>query len=114
MWEYVSTAFRLVAGLSPPLDALAARLRLESERSWEDGLGPVDVALFSIGKIDFALSRHQSNPRSDVHAWVSLNQTDTQAALNVLLEALGVGREALTFQGIEESGFTDLRDLPGL
>jgi hypothetical protein len=51
MWEYVSAAFRLVAGLSPPLDALAARLRLETERSWEDGLGPVDAALFSIGKM---------------------------------------------------------------
>lgn len=112
MWEYVTGAFRLVAGLSPPLDALTARLRLQTERSWEDGLGPVDAALFRIRKIDFALSRNQFNPSPDVHVWVSRNQTDVDAALDVLLEALGIGREALTFRGDEETGFVDLRTDP--
>ncbi len=56
MWEYAASSFRLVAGLSPSLDVLAARLRLTIERGWED-LGPVDAAMFRIQKIDFALSR---------------------------------------------------------
>jgi hypothetical protein len=39
MWNYAVGGFRLVAGLIPSLDSLAARLRLDTERSWEDGLG---------------------------------------------------------------------------
>ncbi|MEV2236469.1 hypothetical protein AB0H69_49280, partial [Streptomyces phaeochromogenes] len=34
MWEYAASSFRLVAGLSPLLDVLAARLRLNIERGW--------------------------------------------------------------------------------
>src|SRR5690349_19000828 len=37
---------RLVAGLSPSLGALAERLRLDIERSWEDPLGEVEAAMF--------------------------------------------------------------------
>jgi hypothetical protein len=112
MWEGVSRAFRLVAGLSLSLDALTGRLRLEPERSWETGLGTVDVALFSIANTDFALSRHQSSPRPDVHVWVGRDQTDLDRALDVLLAALGLGRPALTFRASEEAGFVDLRDEP--
>jgi hypothetical protein len=114
MWDYAVGGFRVVAGLSPSLDALAARLRLNTERSWEDGLGPVDAAMFSIGKINFALSRNEGSPRPDVKVWVSRDQTDADAALDVLLEALGIGGEALTFRGDPETGYVDLRADPGV
>ena len=113
MWEYAVGAFRPVAGLSPSLDALAARLRLDIERSWEDGLGEVDAAMFSIRKIHFALSHNEGSPRPDVKVWVSRDQADVDAALDVLLEALGIGREALTFHLDLETGiFVDLRADP--
>ncbi|WP_329166271.1 hypothetical protein OHB49_42080 [Streptomyces sp. NBC_01717] len=111
MWEYAASSFRLVAGLSPSLDVLAARLRLNIERGWED-LGPVDAAMFRIQKIDFALSRVEGNPCPDVFVWVSRAQSDVEAALDILLGALGIGREAITFRNNGESGFVDLRNDP--
>lgn len=89
LWEYAASSFRLVAGLSPSLEALAARLRLEVETSWED-LGHVNAAMFSIGKIDFALSQGRGNPRSDVFVWVGHDKADPGAALDALLAALGI------------------------
>ncbi|KUN25238.1 hypothetical protein AQJ23_17965 [Streptomyces antibioticus] len=112
MWEYAAGAFRLVAGLSPSLEALAARLRLVIERGWED-LGAVDVAMFRIQKIDFALSRLEGSPRPDVLVWVGRAQADTAEALDILLDALGIGEEAFTFRGDAETGFTDLRNNVG-
>jgi hypothetical protein len=111
MWEYATSSFRLVAGLSPSLDVLAARLRLDVERGWED-LGRVDAAMFRIQEIDFALSRLEGSPSPDVFVWVSRTQADANAALEVLLAALGMGREAVTFQGDVETGFVDLRNGP--
>jgi hypothetical protein len=111
MWEYATSSFRLVAGLSPSLDVLAARLRLDVEQGWED-LGRVDAAMFRIQKIDFALSRLEDSPSPDVFVWVSRTQTDANAALDVLLAALGMGREAVTFQRDVETGFVDLRNSP--
>jgi hypothetical protein len=101
MWDYAVGGFRLVAGLSPSLDALAARLRLHTERSWEDALGEVDAAIFSIRKIHFALSQTEGHP---VKVWVSQDQTDVDMALDVLLEGLGIGREALTYYLDPETG----------
>lgn len=107
MWDYAVGGFRLVAGLSPSLDALAARLRLHIERSWEDGLGELDAAMFSILKIHFALSQNEGHP---VKVWVSRDQTDVDVALDVLLQALGIGREALTYCLDPETDiFVDLR-----
>ncbi|MFD4974783.1 hypothetical protein [Streptomyces sp. NPDC058424] len=111
MWEYEAGSFRVVAGLSPSLDVLAARLRLDMERGWED-LGCVDVAMFRIQKIDFALSRLEGSPRPDVSVWISRAQADADEALDVLLDALGIGREAVTFRGDAETGFVDLRNGP--
>ena len=111
MWEYAVSGFRLVAGLSPSLEALAARLRLDIESGWED-LGQVDAAMFRIQKIDFALSRLHGNPRPDVFIWVSRDRTDVDGALDVLLEALGLGADALTFRGDVETGFVDLHASP--
>lgn len=92
LWECVASAFSLVAGLSVPLEALAARLRLEVETSWEEGLGEVKAAVFNIGKLDFALSRHLHSPRPDVHVWVARDQSDVDEALDVLFTALGIGQ----------------------
>jgi hypothetical protein len=111
MWEYAASSFRLVAGLSPSLDLLAARLRLNIERSWED-LGAVNAAMFRVQKIDFALSRLEGSPCPDVFVWVSRTQTDIEAALDVLLDALGIGTEAITFRANREGGFVDLRNDP--
>jgi hypothetical protein len=97
MWDYAAGGLRLVAGLSPSLVALAERLRLDIERSWEDPLGEVEAAMFSIGKIHFALSHNDGHPRPDTRVWVSRDQADVDAALDVLLHALGIGREALTY-----------------
>ncbi|WP_329190488.1 hypothetical protein [Streptomyces sp. NBC_01428] len=103
--------FRLVAGLSPSLDGLAARLRLSIERGWED-LGAVDAAMFSIQKIDFGLSRLEGSPGPDVFVRVSRAQAKVDAALDLLLYALGIGDEALAFRGDIETGFVDLRRGP--
>ncbi|MET7390521.1 hypothetical protein ACFYPT_38550 [Streptomyces sp. NPDC005529] len=107
MWDHAAGSFRLVAGLSPSLDLLAARLWLTIEQSWEE-LGPVRVALFSIQEIDFALHRPEDNPCPDVFVWISRAQADTDAALNVLLGALGIGTEAITFRVNDEGVFVDL------
>lgn len=111
MWQYAANSFRLVAGLSPSLDVLATRLRSTIERGWED-LGPVDAAMFRIQKIDFALSRPEGNPCPDVFVWVSRARADADAALDVLLDALGIGKDAVTFRGDIETGFVDLRNSP--
>ncbi|MEW1698247.1 hypothetical protein [Streptomyces sp. NPDC091278] len=109
MWEYAVSSFQVVAGLSPSLDALAARLRLNIERTWED-LGEVDVAMFSIQKIDFALSQSEGSSSLGVFVRVSRAHSDVEGALDVLLAALGIGREAITFRVGGESGFVDLRN----
>jgi hypothetical protein len=110
LWDYAAGGFRLVAGLSPSLEALAARLRLDLERSWEDQLGDVDAAMFSIRKIHFALSHNDGHPSPDTKVWVSRDQADVDGALNVLLNALGIGREALTYYLDPQTDiFVDLR-----
>ncbi|SFL33486.1 hypothetical protein SAMN05192584_11727 [Streptomyces pini] len=95
-WQYAASFYRIVAGLTPPLEAVAARLRLEVERTWEE-LGEVDVALFRIRGTEFALSRfaHHEEPR--LFVWLNRSQRDVETALDLLLGALGVGREAVAF-----------------
>ncbi|MCG3043986.1 hypothetical protein L7D48_25990 [Streptomyces sp. S1A] len=95
LWEAASTFYRLVAGLRPPLEAVAARLRLEVERTWVD-LGEVDVALFRIQGTDFALSRFVHD-EDRLFVWLNRSQRDVEGALEVLLGVLGVGREAVAF-----------------
>lgn len=103
-WEYAAGSFRLVAGLTPPLEALSSRLRLTLERSWED-LGEVDVAMFRIRRINFALSRLVPPVVQDTFVWVDRTYEDVDAALDILLGALGIDRQALAFCGDVEAGF---------
>lgn len=107
LWECAVGGFRLVAGLAATLESLASRLRLHIEHSWEDP-GPVDVAIFRIGKTDFALSQ-SANPQTATFVWASSSTEEVDEALDILLEALGLGRGALTFRGDVDTGFEDLR-----
>jgi hypothetical protein len=66
--------------------------------------------MFSVRKIHFALSHNDGHPSPDTKVWVSRDQTDVDAALDILLEALGIGREALTYYLDSENDiFVDLR-----
>jgi hypothetical protein len=112
MWEFAASSFRVVAGLQPPLKALAARLRLTVERGWED-LGYVDVAMFRIQKTDFALSELEGASVPYTFVWVSRSVDDVEAALDTLLNALGIGREALAFRGSVETGFENCNGWSG-
>ena len=112
MWEFAASSFRVVAGLQPPLKTLAARLRLTLERGWED-LGYVDVAMFRIGDTDFALSELEGAPVRYTFVFVRRSVEDVEAALDTLLGALGIGREALAFRGSVETGFDNCNGWPG-
>lgn len=112
MWEFAASSFRVVAGLQPPLETLAARLRLTVERGWED-LGYVDVAMFRIEKREFALSELEGAAVPYTFVWVSRSVDDVEAALDSLLNALGIGREALAFRGSVETGFENRDGWPG-
>jgi hypothetical protein len=112
MWEFAASSFRVVGGLQPPLEALAARLRLTVERGWED-LGYVGVAMFRIEKTDFALSELEGAVVPYTFVWVSRSVDDAEAALDTLLNALGIGREALAFLGSVETGFENCNGWPG-
>ncbi|MEV6536919.1 hypothetical protein AB0M86_46475 [Streptomyces sp. NPDC051639] len=68
--------------------------------------------MFSIQKIDFAFSRLEGSPSPDVLVWVSRTAADVDAALDLLLATLGIGKDALTFRGDIDSGFVDLRTSP--
>ncbi|MFH8582575.1 hypothetical protein [Streptomyces zaomyceticus] len=91
-WEFATQDFRVVARLTPPLSALANRLKLEVEHTWED-LGVVDVALFRIRGIFFGLSRFVDG--SDETVALSDFPGPDEEAVAVLLEALGLTRDAL-------------------
>lgn len=74
------------------------------EHSWED-LRSVDVAMLRIQGVGFSLHRLQGSPCQDTRVSVGRSTEDVDAALTLLLDALGVGREALTFVGAEETAY---------
>jgi hypothetical protein len=97
LWEWVACDFHSVGELAVPLEALAARLRLTIEHTWEDP-GPVDVALFRIARTEFVLSHRRSSPHTPTFIWVRQDTADVEEALSLLLGALGLGRESLGSQ----------------
>ncbi|MFB7453326.1 hypothetical protein [Streptomyces sp. NPDC056194] len=103
MWWYISGLFRVVAGLAPSLDSVAGRLKLTTERGWEE-LCSVDVAMVQIRGVHFALHRMEDSPMTDTIVSVINETEDDEAAIAILLAALGVGREAMTFRGDLRSG----------
>ncbi|MFE3109208.1 hypothetical protein ACFXKJ_32565 [Kitasatospora indigofera] len=112
LWVAAAGSFRMIAGLRPPLEALAARLRLSVERSWEE-LGEVDAAVFTIDRRHFALSL-MTYGQSETWVWLHRSHEDAGGALDVLLRALGLGQDAVVFTGGPDDGF-HYRDtgLPG-
>ncbi|MFI8391659.1 hypothetical protein [Streptomyces sp. NPDC085540] len=98
MWWYVAGLFREVACLAPPLEALAHRLRLSIEHGWEE-LSEVDVAMAQIGGIHFALYRLNTSLLKDTIVSVHKDTEDDDVAINVLLTALGIGPDAVTYRG---------------
>ncbi|MER8188153.1 hypothetical protein [Kitasatospora sp. NPDC094015] len=106
LWVAAGGSFRMIAGLAPPLEALAARLRLRVERSWED-LGEVDAVVFTVERLHFALSL-MTYGQAETWVWLHHTHEDADHALGVLLRALGLGREALVFTGGPDTGFHHL------
>lgn len=94
MWESAVLGYRAIGVLPPPLEPYADRLVLEVEHSWED-LGRVDVATFRLQKCIFALSQFAEAPEKGVTIWLDRRASDDEAALAVLLEALGIGLECV-------------------
>lgn len=94
LWWHAAGHFRAVARLSAPLDALAHRLRLTIERSW-DTLGEVSLALFEIQRIHFGLVTLDTDADPRVLVFVGLDHPDYVSALEILREALGIGPEAV-------------------
>lgn len=76
----------------------ARRLRLLVERSW-DGLDALDVVLFRLRGFSFALSEHDGNPAGISLVWLTQRHEDADKALDVLLEVIGIGEEAVAFRG---------------
>ncbi|MEJ8670423.1 hypothetical protein WKI71_24380 [Streptomyces sp. MS1.AVA.1] len=72
-------------------------------------MGAVDVAMLRIQGVDFALHRLEGSPCQDTIVSVGRSTEDVDAALTMLLDALGSGREALTFVRDEETGY----EVPG-
>ncbi|MFD3471458.1 hypothetical protein ACFWWM_34985 [Streptomyces sp. NPDC058682] len=98
MWWYVAGLFREVACLAPPLEVLAHRLRLSIEHGWED-LSEVDVAMVQIRGIHFALYRLNTSLLKDTIVSVLKDTEDDEVAMNVLLTALDIGPDAVTYRG---------------
>ncbi|MFB7909907.1 hypothetical protein ACFC1T_26070 [Kitasatospora sp. NPDC056076] len=103
LWDAAGESFRMIAGLKPPLDALATRLRLSVERSW-DQLGEVDVAVFTVERRYFALSL-MTYGQDETWVWLHRSHEDADDALQVLLDALGIGQDSVVFTGGPDAGF---------
>ena len=101
-WQYATARMRIVAGLRPPLRDLAARLMLTVEHSWEE-LGEVDYAMFELRRTVFAFSDLGHPVHTDVCVWLD-KEAPVAPALELLLEALGLGEEALSHRWDEEAG----------
>ncbi|BDM71492.1 hypothetical protein HEK616_49790 [Streptomyces nigrescens] len=109
-WEYAAAHFRPVAGLRVPLEALAARLRLTLESSWDD-LGEMEVAMFRVRTSDFALTRHDG--QEVVLVWLARATPEADTALELLLTVCGLDRRALSFLGNPTTGLTYVEERPG-
>ncbi|MEV7590532.1 hypothetical protein AB0O42_09680 [Streptomyces sp. NPDC089922] len=99
----------LLALLSADLDAVARRLRLTLETSW-DSHGTVRAAFFVLDGTDFAVSHHEGDAPG-TYVWTRTGgPVDSATRLGALLAALGVGPEAVSY-GAWGSG-TDQSRLP--
>ncbi|MFD5572920.1 hypothetical protein [Streptomyces cadmiisoli] len=109
MFQAASEPLISLALLAVDLDSVARRLRLTVEDSW-DGHGTVRAAFFTLDGTDFVVTHHESDPPG-TYVWVRRGgPVDHGERMAVLLAALGVGSEVISFStwGVG----TDLSRLP--
>lgn len=109
MFQSVGWPLYSFAYLSVDLDAVARRLRLTVETSW-DGHGSVRAAFFVLGGTDFAATHHEGDAPG-THIWTrTLGPIDPTARADRLLAALGVGPEVVLYS--TWGAGSDLSDVP--
>ncbi|MGW0877844.1 hypothetical protein ACWD3Z_46445 [Streptomyces sp. NPDC002740] len=109
MFQSAGWPLHSLALLSVDLDAVARRLRLTLETSW-DGHGSVRGAFFVLDGTDFVATHHEGDAPG-THIWTRKGgPVDPAARAGRLLAALGVGPEAVSYStwGVG----TDLSDIP--
>ncbi|MFE5597471.1 FMN-binding protein [Streptomyces sp. NPDC056549] len=98
VWEHSAPLFQMIGALTLPVQPVAQRLRLHVERSW-DGLDELDVVLFRLDGFSFAISKHDGHPLGVSYVWLTQPHEQADKALNTLLEAVGIGEDAVAFRG---------------
>jgi hypothetical protein len=96
MFEVAGERLWPLALLAVDLEAVARRLRLVVEESW-DGLGRLRVAFFVLDGTDYAVTCHEGDP-SGTCVWVKrAGPVDPAERVSALLGVLGLGAEAVAF-----------------
>ncbi|MFI1652274.1 hypothetical protein ACH4XT_35815 [Streptomyces avidinii] len=80
------------------MDWASMRFSQDVERSW-DGLDELDVVLFRLDGFSFAISKHDSYPFGFSYVWLTQPHEQADKALDTLLEAVGIGEDAVAFRG---------------
>ncbi|MGQ4488735.1 hypothetical protein ACN6LM_006211 [Streptomyces sp. SAS_281] len=109
MFQSATWPLSSLALLSVDLEAVARRLKLTLESSW-DGHGRVRAAFFELDGTDFVVTHHEGDAPG-THVWTRKGgPVDPAARGGSLLAALGVGPEAVSYStwGVG----TDLRHVP--
>ncbi len=109
MFQSATWPLSSLALLSVDLEAVARRLRLTLETSW-DGHGRVRAAFFVLNGTDFVVTHHEGDAPG-THVWTRKGgPVDPAARVGSLLAVLGVGPEAVSYStwGIG----TDLSHVP--
>lgn len=109
MFQSAAWPLRSLALLSVDLEAVARRLRLTLETSW-DGHGTVRAAFFVLDGTDFVVTHHEGDAPG-THVWTRKGgPVDSATRVGSLLTALGVGPDAVSYS-VWGSG-TDLTHVP--
>ncbi|MER6678238.1 hypothetical protein [Streptomyces sp. NPDC000983] len=96
MFQSTGWPLHSFARLSVDLDAVARRLRLTLESSW-DGHGKVRAAFFVLEGTDYAATHHEGDAPG-THIWTrGGGPLDPAARAERLLAALGVGPEVISY-----------------
>ncbi|MGW1728312.1 hypothetical protein ACWCQK_36175 [Streptomyces sp. NPDC002306] len=109
MFQSATWPLSSLALLSVDLEAVARRLKLTLETSW-DGHGSVRAAFFVLDGTDFVVTHHEGDAPG-THVWTRKGgPLDPAARAGGLLAALGVGPEAVSYS--TWGAGTDLSHVP--
>ncbi|MGW7613482.1 hypothetical protein ACWGKW_40820 [Streptomyces sp. NPDC054766] len=109
MFQSAAWPLSSLALLSVDLEAVALRLRLTLETSW-DGHGTVRAAFFVLDGTDFVVTHHEGDAPG-THVWTRKGgPVDSATRVGGLLAALGVGPEAVSYS--TWGAGTDLSHVP--